>query len=121
MTNFLVKSGVPFLKATLTVLTRSLGVMLPCKLKCRRKSFRLCYNMILGCLSEERGHQSDLLPSAHNTNTSTILPGHQPSDPEHLVSKRHHLDKLCTGSSHLLIWIQAWEEGGALPLCKPRG
>lgn len=96
-------------------------------MKYRRKSFRLCYNTILGCLSEGRGHQSDLLPSAHNTNTSTTLPGHQPScpghpgDPEHLVSKRHFLDKMCTGSSRLLIWIQAWEEGGALPVWKPRG
>lgn len=121
MTNFLVKNGVPFLKATLTVVTRSLGVMLSCKLKCRRKSFRLCYSMILGCLSEGRGCQSDLLPSAHNTNTSTTLPRTQAQLPRAYGLQEALLDKMCTGSSRLLIWIQAWEEGGALPVCKPRG
>ena len=127
MTKFLVKNGVPFLKATLSVVTRSLGVMSSCKLTCRRKSFRLCYNTILGCLSGERGRQSDLSPSAHSTNTSTMLPGHWPScpghpgDPEHLVCRRHFLDKRCTGSSCLLLWTQAWEEGYALPVWKPDG
>ena len=88
--------------------------------------------MVLGRLSEERGWQSDLLPSAHDTDTSidatrtltqlfrssrwptaSVLQEVLPGQDFHSIT--------CSGTSLLLIWMQAeaWEEGCAGPARYP--